>query len=72
MVITGENECPRALGGGNNILGSSHFARLYMSEGNDSPFDKFKALSKKFVHVPKREVDRKDKAQRVRKKLKNN
>ncbi|MCX5770125.1 MAG: hypothetical protein NTZ09_07630 [Candidatus Hydrogenedentes bacterium] len=39
------------------------------NKGSDSPFDKFKNLSKRLVHVPKKEVDRKEKAQRAKKRF---
>lgn len=40
--------------------------------GVETPFDKFKELTKGLVHVPKRDVDRRERAQRAKRRLKKN
>ncbi len=40
--------------------------------GVETPFDKFKKLTKGLVHVPKRDVDRRERAQRAKRRLKKN
>jgi len=37
--------------------------------GSKTPFDKFKDLSRRLVHVPKKEVDRKEKARKAKRRL---
>ena len=39
------------------------------NKGSDSPFDKFKSLSKRLVRVPKLEVDRKEKARKAKRRF---
>ncbi len=40
--------------------------------GAETPFEKFKELTKGLVHVPKRAVDRRERAQRAKRRLKKN
>lgn len=37
--------------------------------GSETPFDKFKDLSRRLVHVPKKEVDRKEKARKAKRRF---